>query len=200
MSTAAGQPDLPISFSLPQTLGPYRAADYLKLPEGEPVELIRGEYVVSPAPNSLHQAISAILLNRLLTASFQSGAFVVASPIDVEFSEETVVQPDLIYVAKSRRSIVGSRVRGAPDLVVEIASPSNAARDRVHKLALYAEHGVPEYWIVDPAERVIEFLLLDGDRYKVEPLTSDAYQSPRLAEVAIDLPSFWADVAKLVNG
>ncbi|TWT85514.1 hypothetical protein Pla123a_03210 [Posidoniimonas polymericola] len=200
MSTAAGQPDLPLSFSLPQTLGPYRAADYLKLPEGEPVELIRGEYIVSPAPNYTHQAISLCMSALLLEWTKQGGGRGAAAPFDVKLSDSTIVQPDLAYVSLARKDVIKERAEGAPDLVVEIVSPSNAARDRVHKLALYAEHGVPEYWIVDPAERVIEFLLLDGDRYKVEPLTSDSYQSPRLAEVSIDLREFWADVAKLIGG
>lgn len=80
------------------------------------------------------------------------------------------------------------------------SSAKPTPRDRVHKLALHAQHGVPEYWIVDPDERVIEFLLLDGDCYKVEPLASNQYASPRLPEVSIDLPVFWADVDRLING
>ena len=136
----------------------------------------------------------------LLKWTQEGGGRGAAAPFDVVLSDSTIVQPDIAYVGQARRDLVKDRAEGAPDLAIEIVSQSHAARDRVHKLALYAEHGVPEYWIVDPAERVIEFLLLDGDRYKVEPLTSDSYQSPRLPEISIDLPAFWADVEKLVNG
>jgi Uma2 family endonuclease len=200
MSTASGQPELPLAFALPAMLGPYRAADYEKLPEGEPVELIHGEYVVSPAPNTHHQMIVGLLYEIILRASRNSGGFGVMSPVDVVLSDASIVQPDLVYVANNRRHIVRNRIEGPPDLAIEIISQSHAARDRVHKLALYAEHGVAEYWIVDPAEKVIEFLLLKGDRYQVEPLTSDSYTSPRLPEVSIDLPAFWADVDRLMNG
>lgn len=200
MSTAAEQPDLPLTFALPKTLGPYRAADYWKLPEGEPVELIQGEYVMSPAPNYLHQAISLSLSRLLHEWTRKGGGRGAAAPFDVVFSDASIVQPDLVYVSKSRREIIKDRTEGPPDLVIEIISLSHAARDRIQKHALYAQHGVAEYWIVDPAERVIDFLLLDGDRYKVELLTSDAYTSPRLPEVSIDLREFWTDVDRLLNG
>ena len=180
--------------------GPYRADDYWKLPEGEPIELIRGYYVMSPAPNTLHQAISLLLSEMVLRASRTGGGFGVASPVDVHLSDDTVVQPDIVYVAKNRRSIVGRHVTGAPDLVVEIVSQSHATRDRRHKLAIYAEHGVPEYWIVDPTERDVEFLLLQDDRYQVEPVTSNTYTSPRLPEVMLDLAAFWEEVQRLVQG
>ncbi|WP_442482340.1 Uma2 family endonuclease [Aeoliella sp. SH292] len=198
-STSAYLPDFP-AIGGSSGIGPYRAADYWKLPEGEPIELIRGHYVMSPAPNFLHQAISLLLSEMVLRASRKGGGSGVASPIDVHLSDDTVVQPDLVYVAKGRRTIIGRHVTGPPDLVVEIVSESRASRDRRHKLAIYAEHGVPEYWIVDPAEQHIEFLLLAGDRYQVEPMTGDAYTSPRLPEVTLELAVFWGEVRRLVEG
>ncbi|MCA9239096.1 MAG: Uma2 family endonuclease [Planctomycetales bacterium] len=200
MSIAASQTDLPLILGLTNTLGPHRAADYWKLPEGEPVELIQGEYVVSPAPNYTHQAISLCLSQLLHQWTKKSRGRGAAAPIDVVLSDSTILQPDLVYVSSDRRSIVQERVEGAPNLVIEIISKSHAARDRVQKLGLYAQHGVPEYWIVDPAERTVEFLLLEGDRYKIEPLTSETYTSPRLPEVSVNLRELWADVERLVNG
>jgi len=118
-------------------------------------------------------------------------------PIDVVLSDDTIVQPDLFYVSKQRRGIVGKRVDGPLDLAIEIISESHATRDRTHQVALYARYGVAEYWTIDPAEQHIEFLLLDGGRYRVQPPSSSTFQSPRLPEIAIELASFWADVAKL---
>jgi len=188
---------MPLSFALPSVLGPHRAADYWKLPEGEPIELIKGNLVVSPAPNSYHQAISLLLSEIVLRASRQGGGFGVASPIDVVLSDDTILQPDLIYVSKQRRNIVSKRVDGPPDLAIEIISQSNAARDRTHKMALYAEYGVAEYWIIDPAEKHIEFLLLHEGHYRVETLKSNSYTSPRLPELSIDLAPFWGEVERM---
>lgn len=192
--------DMPLSFALPSTLGPHRAADYWKLPEGEPVELIKGNLVMSPAPNPQHQVISMLLSEIVLRASRSGGGFGVASPIDVVLSDDTVLQPDLIYVSRQRRSIVGKRVDGPPDLAIEIISQSNAVRDRTHKMALYAEYGVAEYWIVDPTEKHIEFLLLQDGHYRVETLQSSVYTSPRLPELTIDLAPFWAEVERMTSG
>ena len=72
------------------------------------------------------------------------------SPMDVILSDDTILQPDLLYIAKDRRGIVGERVMGAPDLVIEILSPGSDKRDRTEKLDLYTKYGVAEYWIVSP--------------------------------------------------
>jgi Uma2 family endonuclease len=191
--------DIP-AFGSPRAFGSYRAADYWKLADGEPVELIRGNFVLAPSRCFLHQVTSLLMTEMVLRASRKGGGSGVASPVDVHLSDDTVVQPDLVYVAKGRRAIIGRHVTGPPDLVVEIVSESRASRDRRHKLAIYAEHGVPEYWIVDPAEQHIEFLLLAGDRYQVEPMTGDVYTSPRLPEVTLELTAFWEEVRRLVEG
>jgi len=123
-----------------------------------------------------------------------------AAPMDVVLSDDSVVQPDLIYVAKPRREIVKGRVNGAPDLVVEILSKNDARRDRVDKMNLYAEHGVAEYWIVDPDARQFDFLINRDGRFEVQPQHDDCYQSPRLPELAINLSDFWAEVQRHVGG
>lgn len=116
--------------------------------------------------------------------------------MDVVLSDNTIVQPDLLYIAASRRGIVGDRVQGPPDLAIEILSEGAERRDRVDKLALYARYGVAEYWIVDPRAQSIEFLLLgDEGRYVVHTGVDKRYQSPRLAEIAIDLAALWQEVA-----
>lgn len=88
---------------------------------------------------------------------------VFAAPCDVVLSNTDVVQPDLLFVSRERERVLrnGDNVRGAPDVVVEILSPATAARDRTFKRALYAKHGVKEYWLVDPDTRIVTVLLLE---------------------------------------
>ncbi len=84
-------------------------------------------------------------------------------------------------------------MEGAPDLVIEIIS-GTSRRDRIEKLDLYATHGVSEYWIVDPAAQVIEFLLNENGHFVVQTAVNDRYQSPRLPEAAIQVADFWRQV------
>lgn len=191
MSTDAIHYETLTGFTPPSTLGPYRAADYWKLPEGESVELLRGRLVVSPAPDDLHQTISALLTEFLLGVARKGGGRMLAAPVDVALSENSIVQPDLVYVSKLRRGIIRGRVNGPPDLVIEILSPSNSRRDRVDKLNLYAEYGVTEYWIVDPIERQFDFLVNRGGKFEIQPQHDDRYSSSILAEIEIDLAAFW---------
>jgi len=100
---------------------------------------------------------------------------------------------------KDRRQIVKERVEGPPDLAIEILSAKNAWRDRVDKLNLYAEYGVAEYWIVDPQEQQFDFLINRKGRFEVQPQQDDRYQSPRLAELSLDLAAFWAEVKRQVE-
>lgn len=181
------------AFSPFSDIGPYRTADYWQLPEGEPVELIQGRFVVSPSPNVLHQTIIGILFDILSSCARKTGSKVLLSPMDVTLSDDTIVQPDVLYIAKSRRHIIKQRVEGAPDLVIEIISGS-ARRDRVVKLDLYARYGVSEYWIVDPQEQTIDFLINENGRFVLQSPADDRYQSPRLPEVEIQLADFWREV------
>ncbi len=184
------------AFSPVSTLGPYRAADFWKLPEGAPVELIRGELVMSPAPRTSHQIVIGELYAILREAAARGGGMTILSPADVILSDDTILQPDLLYVAKSRRGIIGDRINGPPDVVVEVLSPKAERRDRVQKLDVYAQYGVPEFWIVDQKAQTIEFLMLDKGEYVVKKSVDGRYQSPRLPEVQIDLATFWREVAE----
>jgi Uma2 family endonuclease len=136
----------------------YTHADLLAMPDdGKRREIIEGELFVTPSPTSNHQRI---LFN--LTLAF--GKFlevhpygeVVFAPMDVILSDHDVLEPDLLLVLKEHEAIIKDWVRGAPDLVVEILSPTTEARDRGPKMKAYARFGVREYWIVDPVAKVIE--------------------------------------------
>jgi Uma2 family endonuclease len=175
-------------------LGPYRAADYLALPDEPRCELLYGRLPVTPAPTVRHQHVVARVLRLLLDLADRYGGHAIVSPVDVVLAEHSIVQPDVIYVTEARTSILGARVEGAPDLAVEILSPGTARRDLGEKLRLYAESGVREFWIVDPAERQIEFLVNEGGRFVVALPADREYRSPALAELRLDLVALWRAV------
>lgn len=183
------------AFSPFSDVGPYRAADYWQLPEGTPVEHLHGRFVVSPGPNVLHQTIIGILFEVLRRAARDTGSKVMLSPMDVTLADDTILQPDLLYIAKARRHIIKQRVEGPPDLVIEIVS-GTSRRDRVEKLDLYARYGVAEYWSVDPDSQMLEFLINENGGYVVQSPANDRYQSSRLPEVIIEIAEFWREVVR----
>jgi len=147
--------------------------DYKNLPESETqrYELLEGELVMVPSPSFEHQDISGNLefLLRLFVREHKLGV-VLDAPLDVvlgEAGEEHVVQPDILFISKTRKKIIRQEeIRGAPDLVVEILSPYTGQRDRTVKKKLYARYGVKEYWIVDPEEEAIEVWALGRGGYE----------------------------------
>lgn len=150
--------------------GAWTYADYTRLPnDGWKYEVIRGELYMAPAPRPIHQLIvvriSAALENFVQQSDL--GAVYVA-PIDVTLPGTLgdPVQPDVLFIRADRLEIVGeTRIEGAPDLVVEVLSPSNWADDRRIKYEIYAEAGIPEYWIVDPRQRTVEVFVLSSGVY-----------------------------------
>jgi Uma2 family endonuclease len=129
-------------------------------------ELIDGEHLMSPAPNSKHQRVVVNLawLIRAYLEDCPMGRVYVA-PYDVVFSDFDVAEPDLLYVSAEReRLLLKERcLAGAPDLVIEVLSPSTARIDAGKKRWLYGRYGVSEYWIVDPLKETIRvYRLADG--------------------------------------
>jgi Uma2 family endonuclease len=142
--------------------------EYRLLPEDNRLwELVDGELTMTPAPTTMHQRISARLLNELMTQLTRTGlAEVMHAPVDVVIDESNVVEPDLVVVSTARMAIVTERsIEGPPDVLVEILSPSSISRDRRLKFGLYARFGVREYWIVDPSKASVEAYRLADDRY-----------------------------------
>lgn len=134
----------------------YTYADYLALPDdGRRYEIIEGELFVTPSPTLFHQGSLAqlyLLVNEWVRR--KAGGKVFFAPIDVILADDTVVVPDLIWIAPGRKWTMTRRgVEAAPDLVVEVLSPSTSARDRGLKGRLYFQHGTREYWLVDPKAR-----------------------------------------------
>lgn len=134
--------------------------DYLQLPEDQRYEVLEGDLRMVPAPGSLHQLVVENLYFMARKCMGQRGRVCIA-PRDVILDEETVVQPDLFIILRERLGIIAPEgVRSAPDLVVEVVSPTSGTRDRGVKRRLYARYGVPEYWIIDPQERTVEVTCL----------------------------------------
>ena len=138
------------------------ASEYFTLPEtNRPSELVYGVVSGPPAPAYGHQKVVGALF-RLLIAHVEERGLgeVCVAPVDVVLDEAggLVVQPDLIFITTGRLSIVKQHVAGAPDLVIEVLSPSTEHRDRTMKLAWYRRYGVREYWMVDPHLRTIEIV------------------------------------------
>jgi Uma2 family endonuclease len=147
----------------------YTYADYLTWSDDERWELIGGiPYNMSPAPNRRHQKILLKLGRHVAEFFDDSTCEVYLAPFDVRLSEdysddhliENVVQPDLTVFCKMERLDEKGAV-GAPDLVVEILSPTTARKDMKEKMLLYQKFAVREYWLVDPELNQIEVMVLD---------------------------------------
>ena len=123
---------------------------------------------MAPAPTPQHQDI-AFRLARALSDFVSQHALgkIYITPIDVVLTQRRVVQPDIVYISQSNQAIIQDRIRGVPDLLVEVISPGSWRRDRIDKKALYEQHGVKEYWIVDLEAGAIEIWTLKAGSYEL---------------------------------
>jgi len=182
--------------TVPNEPGPYRRADHAALPDDPRCELIHGRFYVSPSPSPLHQFVVGRLWRLLDDLAEVGGGLALPAPSDVHLADHTVAQPDVLYVSPERREIVRAWIEGAPDLVVEVLSPSTERTDRLLKLNRYAEAGVREYWLVDPAARMIEFLVNDGGHFMVHVLDGGIWRSSAVIGVELNIDALWAAVER----
>jgi len=156
--------------ALPAEKARYTFADCLTWGENERIEIVNGEAVMMAPPSRAHQEISGELFRQL--ANFLEGkkCRVYAAPFAVRLFEkegetpedvDTMVEPDLSVVCDSDK-LDKHGCKGAPDLVIEILSPSTRRHDRLIKMGLYQRAGVREYWIVDPEYKSVQVFTLDG--------------------------------------
>jgi Uma2 family endonuclease len=167
--------------------------EYRHFPDdGRRHEIIRGEHYVSPSPGTAHQSASRHIqfaLYQQIEATGRGQVF--DAPMDLELASTEVVQPDLIVVLDEHREmILPSRLRGVPDLVVEILSPSTAERDQSLKKTLYEGYGVPEYWVVDVEDHRIDRYVLSGAAY-AEPERCTDRITFAAAAVTVGLSAIW---------
>ena len=143
--------------------------EYYRLDDDQRYEIIGGNLLMAPAPDTWHQDWSRGLfriIDRHVTAQQLGKVFF--APVDVVLDAENTVQPDIVFIATANAGIIQRRaIFGTPDLLVELISPSSVRRDRYDKKELYARFGVKEYWIGDPANKTLEVLTLKEGRYEL---------------------------------
>lgn len=153
----------------PPPQGEWTYEDWLQLPnDGMRYEVLYGVLYMSPSPSVAHQdAVSELIMLMRQYAKSNNLGLVLTSPIGVRLPEQSVpVQPDIIFVSKDRLDVVAEDyIEGAPDLIVEVLSPSNWHYDRGVKQEAYRQAGVREYWIVDYRAKTIEVLTLKAGIY-----------------------------------
>jgi Uma2 family endonuclease len=172
---------------------PKTEADYMRLPEGTPIQLIRGEFIMSPSPLTVHQRISARLFWNLYGAAVENkSGEALHAPVDVHVSKIDIYQPDIIFISNDRARFIQEKgIYGPPDLVIEILSPSTAGYDLIQKKDAYEAFGVTEYWIVDPKHKTVECFLNSGSGYESTFFSAEGSHCSSL------LPEFCVEVAKL---
>lgn len=138
--------------------------DLFSLPEGKRYEIIDGELFEMPSPAAIHALVLMSLIARFLPLVTSLRGSILTAPLDVFMAGANPVQPDILVLLPDRLDLISTRgIEGAPDLVVEILSPSNPRHDRVTKRELYARGGVREYWLVSPEAAIVEVLVLGED-------------------------------------
>ena len=163
------------------------AAEYAQLPEtNQSMELYGGELMIMPTPTPQHQIIILNLVTLLIRIIHSGRLFL--SPLDVHLDELHVVQPDILWIAPDSKCTIGEKyLSGAPDLVIEVLSPGTERRDRREKYALYEQHGVREYWMVNPAAAYVEVYTLKDGRFERVGIFAEGETIPSmlLGEVAL---------------
>jgi Uma2 family endonuclease len=162
--------------------------DLFRLPDdGKRYEIIDGELCEMPSPSFEHSTAVMYLIAIFLRVVTAVGGLIRTDPLDVFMKGANPVQPDIVILLRDRLHLISSRgIEGAPNLLMEIMSPSNSAHDRLRKWALYAQGGVDEYWLVSPEAAIIEVYVREGDTYELlvraggnEPIKSRLF--PELA-------------------
>jgi Uma2 family endonuclease len=173
-------------------------AEMLQWPDdGRQYELYDGEVIVIPTRRLRHQRVASHVMDVLRDHEERAGGVMVPAPFDIVLSQHDVVQPDVAYFRRERRHLLNDWdvAHAPPDLAVEVLSPSTQARDRGRKMELLARFGVPEYWIVDPAENRLEIYVLRDAMYDliIAAYVGDVITSPTLAGLSFAAARVFAD-------
>jgi Uma2 family endonuclease len=158
--------------------------EYYKLDDDQRYEIIDGNLLMAPAPDTWHQDWARELM-RIVDGHVRQNRLgkMFFAPVDVVLDESNTVQPDLVFISAARLGIIQKRaIFGIPDLLIELISPYSVRRDRYEKKELYARFGVKEYWIGDPANKCLEVLTLKDGRYE---LHSSAEEKGRIASLLL---------------
>jgi Uma2 family endonuclease len=173
-------------------------ADLCRWPDdGLRYELYDGEVVVVASPLPRHQRVAFQVGEILRQYERATGGIMFAVPIDIVLTEYDVVQPDLVFFRRERRHLLNmmEATRVAPDVAVEVLSPSTEQRARGQKMDLLAQSGVPEYWIVDPVANLLEVYVLNDGGYQQSGVFAvhDRVVSPTFPELVFDAERIFAE-------
>lgn len=180
----------------------YTYRDYLKWDDGQRWELIDGTpYAMSPAPSLVHQRIVVLLTHSLESYLAGKTCTVFSSPVDVLSEDDedtsTVMQPDLAVVCDPTK-FRKSGIVGAPDLVIEVLSPSTGGYDSITKKAVYERSGVKEYWVISPDEKAaFKHVLDENGVYQAEEVRKGTLSASVLDRYALDLDELFKAVEDL---
>ena len=168
----------------------YTYEDWLAIDDGNRYELIDGTLYMMSSPSDRHQLVSGEIFRQLANFLLGKSCRVFPAPFDVRLfnEEDTVVMPDIIVVCDPSKTSK-SGCKGAPDLAIEILSPSTTRRDNYTKFKKYLRAGVKEYWIVDAEDKTVMAYRLIEDKY-----AASAYTDPDMAPVQI-LPGCEIDLS-----
>lgn len=164
--------------------------EYLRLEENPNQQLLNGHLIMSPSPSLQHQKILKILQRYLDQYALKKGDETFFAPLDVHLDQINVPQPDLVYIKKENLNQLSERgIEGAPDLIIEIISPSNSYIDRYEKKNLYQQFKVKEYWIIDPGNSTLEVYQLIQEEYQMTQYLAGKgeIKSPLLPELTVKL-------------
>lgn len=176
----------------------YTYADYVSWSDDTRWELIDGvAYAMVPAPTTRHQAIQLNLARLVSNFFYGKPCKPFLAPIDVKLSDSDVVQPDLLVVCDPKK-IEEKAIVGAPDLVIEILSPSTETRDRREKKMLYESFRVPEYWLVSVNGFVEQYVLGANLQYGAPVITSigETLISTKFPELALAVSEIFEGIAQ----
>ncbi len=183
----------------------YTYADYLTWRFMERVELIWGKIrKMTPAPSTKHQKVVGDLHLSLRKVLAHQSCQVFLAPFDVRLpvrkkdamKEENVVQPDLCIICDENK-IDEKGCNGAPDLIIEVLSPSSSTRDLKDKRQLYQKAGVPEYWVVDPFDGIAHIFVMDenGEYINRYPITAvDVLKSETIPDLEISMKTIFPEI------
>jgi Uma2 family endonuclease len=176
--------------------GPWTWTDFVALDEADRRELIEGDLVEVEVPTDIHQYIVTLLAFFLTAwARPRRAGFALVSGYKVRIGERRGVMPDVQFYRAGNQAVRGRQAleSGHPDLVIEVLSENSARYDRVTKLGYYAAIGVPEYWVVDPRERTLERLVLNGDKYVIAAAAAeeDVFRPESFEGLEIALAELW---------
>jgi Uma2 family endonuclease len=168
-----------------------------EMPESNlPTELWDGELIMSPSPSFFHQEIVDRFHDHLKAWVHQHrlGKTAIA-PLDMVLTQRHVTQPDVVFISNQRLGIITDRLRGAADLVAEVISLGSRRRDRLDKRDLYEQHGVKEYWLIDPEALTVEVLCLEAGTYRLAGRwrTGESAQSRLLAGFEVPVKALFGE-------